>query len=259
MTIFRPLAIVVVLGVFLLTAGFLTYRHLRTKLAARNAVATLEPRPEVQITIIEGKRREEIAVQLETAGLGNAAEFLTKTEDLEGRLFPDTYRFFTDASMDDIIATLTRTFSARTAGLEVTDQALIVASLVEREAVGDSERAAIAGVYQNRLDIGMKLDADPTVQYGKDSLALATGNTLLKDFSFWQPIFRSDYTTVRSPYNTYANPGLPPGPICNPGLKSIQAALAPERHSYYYFFHRNGQLYLSRTLSEHQQKLNSVR
>jgi UPF0755 protein len=105
---------------------------------------------------------------------------------------------------------------------------LTVASIVEREAVVAEERPAIAGVYLNRLVAGIKLEADPTVQYAMGYQAAAD--------QWWKtPVFLEEYSSVDSPYNTYLYPGLPPGPIASPGLRSIQAVLQPAQHDYLYF------------------------
>jgi UPF0755 protein len=105
--------------------------------------------------------------------------------------------------------------------------AIRLASIVEREAGVEQDRPTIAGVYFNRLQDGMALDADPTIQYG-------LGDT--RDPKTWWPqITQDDYQGVQSPYNTYINPGLPPSPIANPALASIEAAIYPEKHSYYFF------------------------
>ena len=169
------------------------------------------------------------------------------SEGKEGYLFPDTYRISAKASANEIIEKLTNNFKQKTAG-DVSQDVLTLASIVEREAKQDNERAKIAGVYQNRINIGMKLEADPTVQYGKD-----TNNAKgLVDFKYWQPISLADYTGVDSKFNTYLNAGLPPAPICNPGLKSIKASLNPEKHNYYYFFHlADGTAIYSKNLAEH--------
>ena len=90
------------------------------------------------------------------------------------------------------------------------------------------ERPAIAGVYLNRLAVGMKLEADPTVQYAMGYQAAAG--------QWWKtPVFLEEYGSVNSPYNTYLYPGIPPGPIASPGLSSVRAVLAPEVHDYFYF------------------------
>lgn len=258
--IFRPRFPIVfsVIALALLIAGLFLLQYTVKRLNEREQTAERQQREDVQITIVEGKRREEIAAQLEEAGITSATSFLTATEGLEGRLFPDTYRFFPDTSSSDVVSVLLNTYQTRTAGLSISSEDLVLASIVEREAQSDSERAVIAGVYANRLARGMKLDADPTVQYGKDTLAYQDAGRPLS-FSFWGPITQADYSAVASSYNTYQNAGLPPTAICNPGLKSIQAALNPEKHSYFFFFHANGQIYLSKTFSEHTQKLRLYR
>ena len=105
--------------------------------------------------------------------------------------------------------------------------AIRLASIVEREAGVEQERPTIAGVYFNRLNDGLALDADPTVQY-------ALGNTRDPE-TWWPQITQDDYQGVQSPYNTYLNLGLPPSPIANPALASIQAAIYPEKHGFYFF------------------------
>lgn len=193
------------------------------------------------ITIIEGLRREEIADYLEKKQNISKEEFLEKTKNLEGYLFPDTYKIAIDATVDDIIKKLTDNFKIKTKQLSLGYKELILASIVEKEAKNDNERAKIAGVYKNRLELDMKLDADPTVQYAK-------GN--------WDLLTIDDYYNIISPYNTYLNKGLPPGPICNPGLASIKAALYPDEHEYYYFFHlKDGSSIFSKTYEEHNQNI----
>jgi UPF0755 protein len=132
-----------------------------------------------------------------------------------------------------------KVYQERTAGMNVSDSTLKLASIVEREAANDSDRALIAGIYTNRLNRGMKLEADPTVQYGKDNNEFG-GLTWEKkqEFKFWGTISLADYTAVKSDYNTNSFVGLPPTPICNPGLKSIVAALAPQESNYIYFLHK---------------------
>lgn len=218
---------------------------------------------EVTITIPEGWRREQIAALLEEKGVTGADDFLSATKDDEGQLFPDTYRFFPSTTANEVRERLHTTYSNKTASLgNVSRDVLVIASIVEREARNDDERAAIAGVYWNRFNAGFGLGADPTVQYGKESLALteqlataltpADRGAIVQAFAFWQPITRADYTGVNSPYNTYKITALPPTPICNPGLASITASLTPGEHQYYYFFHTSdGQTIYSKTLDEH--------
>lgn len=196
------------------------------------------------VTIPEGWRVTQIDEKLAEKGLIKKGEFIKIAASDEGYLFPDTYRFDDKATAQSIRQEMLDNFKLKTNDLAVTRDVLILASIVEREAKLDEDRAKIAGVYLNRLEIDMKLDADPTIQYGK-------GN--------WEPITASDYKNFQSPYNTYLNKGLPPGPICNPGLKSIQAVISPEKNGFYYFFHTtDGSAIFSETFEKHKLKLNSL-
>ncbi len=148
--------------------------------------------------------------------------------NLEGYLFPDTYDFYYGTKPGEIMRRMTDEFKfyfndslkarARVIGYTV-NQVMTMASIVEAEAQLDSERAIIASVYYNRLRIHMPLDADPTIEY-------ALGEHT--------EIYYKDLR-IKSPYNTYENYGLPPTPICSPGLKSIMAALYPDTTNYLYF------------------------
>ena len=174
-----------------------------------------------------------------------------KSKSLEGYLFPDTYRFNFQVLPEEIVLTMLDNFDKKvraTSEEELLKQkkslqdVIILASIVEREAKKDEERSEIAAVYLNRLSKNMKLQADPTVQY-------ARGN--------WEQITQADYQNVDSPYNTYKYSGFPPGSICNPGLKSIQAVLYPNQSNYLYFFHtKDGQAIFSQTEEEHTEKVN---
>jgi len=230
-------------------SGFFSYRYLVQRIQERDAERADAKKADISITIIEGKRREEIADQLQAAGITNAADFLAASANDEGYLFPDTYRFYPDTPASDVVARMHDDFDERVGSNPPTTDQLILASIIEREASNDAERPIIAAVYLNRIRIGMKLQSDPTVQYGKDTLALAAG-TLTK---FWQPITEADYTSVNSPFNTYQIPGLPPAPICDPGLASIEAAENPASidPADIYFYEKNGQLLLAKTLAEH--------
>lgn len=194
-----------------------------------------------KITTIEGWRLSDTEKYLvEEKKLTQFIGLAGLAQAREGKMFPDTYEIAIDITPEELITLMTENFTRRTKDLQVTDQSLILASIVEREAKTDEERSQIAGVYANRMAIGMRLEADPTVQYAK-------GN--------WKAVTTTDYRAVISPYNTYLNDGLPPGPICNPGLKSIEAALVPAKHNYYYFFQAKGQLFMSRTYAEHAAKV----
>ncbi len=125
---------------------------------------------------------------------------------------------------------------------------MTLASIVEKEAVVGSERPLIAGVFFSRLQKGMRLESDPTVEY-------ALGIRQTAD----QPLTFAQVKTV-SPYNTYLNPGLPPGPIASPGLASLKATLAPEKTDYLFFVARyDGTHVFSRTLQEHEAAVTKIR
>lgn len=215
------------------------------------------PRP--AITIPEGLTVREIAAVLADADLGDEASFLCLAQDpeflveagvpgaqLEGYLFPDTYRFSPLMPPAEILGTMVRRFHERFSakhhrraaarGLTV-DEVVTLASMIEKETGDPAERARIAGVFQNRLQVGMRLQSDPTVIYG---LPHFDGN--LTRAHLRQP----------TPYNTYVIAGLPPGPIANPGLAAIEAALAPADVQDIYFVSKNDGTHLfSTTLAEH--------
>ena len=214
---------------------------------------------EVPFRVLEGWRIEEIAASLPTSGLNidqdtflsfarirpdgysfssELPAFSTSSTPypVEGFLYPDAYSITRDADAADLITILLKRFDeAIDAGIRegIKRQGLsfyegvILASIVEREAVMDDEKPLIASVFLNRLRIGMKLEADPTVQYAMGYRADRNG--------WWPfPLFREDLSII-SPYNTYVINGLPPSPICNPGLSSLKAvAFAPET-KYIYF------------------------
>lgn len=235
------------------------------------AMALLEAQGNDTILVtLEGWRVEQVAGAVEQA-FGNGEEFrqlaLSGTSraphwvgvpasalSLEGLLFPDTYRLDPAASADTVLAAILANFEsrfdeerrARAAEVGMTPyEVLTLAAIVEREAVVTEERPLIAGVFLNRLDIGMPLQADPTVQY-------AIG--WQEDTGRWWkvPLWASDLTDTDSPYNTYIYPGLTPGPICSPGLSSIDAVLWPESTDYLYFVARgDGSHAFSVTFEEH--------
>ncbi len=223
-----------------------------------NLVASGEVK-ETKVTIPEGYRIEQIAQLLESKKLTAYADFVAAAKQYEGQLFPDTYYFALNSPAIEIINKMLEDYTDRVSGLDVAKEDLIIASIVEREAVKDDERALIAGIYRHRLELGMKLQADPTVQYGRDSNTVAKLNTANASiFDFWQSISTRELLTVESSYNTYIIPALPPGPICNPGLKSIEASVNYEKTDYLYFLHKDGQIYPSKTEAEHDQLRASV-
>lgn len=197
---------------------------------------------EYLVTIPEGWRVAQIDAEFAQRKIIQKGELLKIASANEGYLFPDTYRFDLKTDANTIKTKMMEDFKTKTKDLKINRETIILASIIEREARLDEDRAKIAGVYDNRLKLGMKLDADPTIQYAK-------GN--------WEPILQSDYKNFQSPYNTYLYAGLPPSPICNPGLKSITAALNPEDNDYLFFFHtKDGKAIFSKTLAEHNENLN---
>ena len=212
------------------------------------------------VTVPEGFRAAQIAALMESALGIDRAEFMDLVHDpelitgfgisapsLEGYLHPDTYRFRVDATALEVIETMvgeTREFLderklARGESLGLSErEVLTLASIVEAEALYDRERPRIAAVYHNRLDSGWRLEADPTVRY-------AIGR-------FRRRLYYGDLD-VESPYNTYRNTGLPPGPICSPGKASIDATLYPLEGSDEFFFVADwdGTHRFSRTFEEH--------
>lgn len=131
-------------------------------------------------------------------------------------------------------------------------EVVTLASIVEREAVVDEERPIIASVYLNRLNRGMYLQSDPTVQYAKGYSA--------ESGRWWNPMIQEEAQSVDSPYNTFLYPGLPPGPICSPGLASIQAVLYPADTPYLFFFSKgDGTHAFSKTYEEHLENMRRYR
>ncbi|GAB1468951.1 endolytic transglycosylase MltG [Candidatus Cloacimonadota bacterium] len=173
-----------------------------------------------------------------------------KYPSLEGFLYPETYSFPIAMSADSILALQTEQFFKRMKSAAIYPKEtpdfytkLILASIVEKEAGSAGEREIIAGVFLNRLSIGMRLQSCPTVDY------------ILEPKGIKREVLSYRETQIRSPYNTYMNGGLPPTPIANPSVESIKAVLQPAHHSYLYFFaDRKGNNIFSRSYEEHLQK-----
>lgn len=167
---------------------------------------------------------------------------------LEGFLYPETYLFPVSSPPDSIMSIMCAEFFRRIASQGVSISSpeafyrdLILASIVEKEAGKADEREVIAGVFTNRIRIGMPLQSCPTVDY------------ILERRGIKREVLTNNDTAIRSPYNTYLNPGLPPTPISNPRVESLIAAQNPARHDYLYFFsNRQGQNVFSSSYTEHQ-------
>ncbi len=221
---------------------------------------------ERRVTFPEGLSYAEMARIYEQQGFGKTVAFLDAARDaapvhhvdpdardLEGYLFPETYALRRDSTARSFVHTMVARFeqlfttdmrqAAEKLGL-TTRQAVTLASLVEKETAVDAERPVVAAVYMNRLKIHMGLQCDPTVIYALQKAGRYDGNLTRDDLHF------------DSPYNTYRYPGLPPGPIANPGLASLKAAVAPAEVDYLYFVSRNdGSHVFARTLEEHNENV----
>jgi len=204
------------------------------------------------VTIPEGANLFEIAARLEQAGL--VADLDPAATSLEGYLFPDTYHFSRKATPEQICAAMVKRFRAAASqlGLKGNVHAVVtVASLVERETAVEAERPLVASVFQNRLAKKMPLMTDPAVIYGLELDGRWRGTIYQSDLKF------------DTPYNTYLHPGLPPGPVANPGLKSLRAAMNPARTDYLYFVaagsNPQGRSLFSSTLEEHTRNVAGYR
>jgi UPF0755 protein len=196
---------------------------------------------DVWVTIPEGWRIEEIKEFLVSK---NINEF--KTPVTEGKYFPDTYLVPKEITGDDFLQLMQENFAKRVK-FPVTEDQLIIASMIEREAQNEMDRPLVASVIYNRLKNKMALDIDATAQY-------AIGKT--KENGWWKKDLTLDDLKFKSSYNTYLNPGLPPGPICNPGLSSINAALNPADSPYYFYISDlSGKMYYAKTLLEHNRNI----
>lgn len=218
---------------------------------------------DIWITFTEGKRIEEQAqiVEEKLNDSTNDNYQFNKEEYIkiakEGFMFPDTYLISKDATAQDVAEKLRGTFDEKVGkallakGAKnnlIENQVVILASLIERESRTIEEKAIISGILHNRLKLGMALQVDATVQYGK-------GYDIAKK-SWWPPVFTNDYKSVKSSYNTYLINGLPPAPISNPGLESIRAAAEPADTDYLYYLHdAEGKIHYAKTAEEHSQNI----
>ena len=206
---------------------------------------------EEKLTFIEGWRREELAneishVKVQNSKL-NADDFLRETEGLEGYLFPDTYFISTETTAEDLVKMMRENFDSKLqekgAGVKgfSFEEVVIIASIVEREGAAVEDKPIVAGVLFNRLLEGMALQVDATVQYA---------------LGYWKKNLIFEDLEIDSPFNTYKNPGLPPTPICNPGLASLEAAFNPAETDYWYYVSDSeGQMHFAITNEEHNENV----
>jgi UPF0755 protein len=231
------------------------------------------------VVVPEGYTMFDIARAVQDAGLGSAEDFLKVAQSdtaliadidpaaksLEGYLFPETYEFTRMMTMHDMAAAMVKQFrqAASQAGvlpspalgmtegttpLRPLHELVTMASIVEKETSVSAERPEVASVYYNRLSKRIALDADPSIIYAELIAGTYQGALHHADMSF------------SSPYNTYRNAGLPPGPICNPGRSSLEAAMHPAQTDYYYFVaDAQGHHRFARTMEEHNKNVIAYR
>jgi len=222
----------------------------------------------IALTVPEGSNIFDIAARVESVGLGTRQQFLgaamNRTDlvadfdpgakSLEGYLFPDTYRFSPTVTAGQMVGAMVKRFRIAAAQVGLSQdvkQVVTIASLVERETAVDAERPLVASVFENRLAKNMPLNTDPAVIYGLELAGLWRGT-----------IFASDLTR-NTPYNTYLHAGLPPGPISNPGIPSLRAAIDPPKTNYLYFvaagLDAQGHSLFAATLDEHNRNVANYR
>jgi len=222
----------------------------------------------ILVTVPEGATVFDIGDRLQQAGFGARQAFVDvaaqevsliadldpAAKTLEGYLFPDTYRFAPKAALPEIAAAMVRRFRNEAAllGLNVNVRRTVtLASLVEKETALDGERPMVASVFENRLQKNMPLMTDPAVIYG------------LELQNQWRGTLYESDLKRDTPYNTYLHPGLPPGPVANPGAKSLRAAMAPAQTDYLYFVaagnNPQGRSLFAATIEEHNRNVAGYR
>jgi UPF0755 protein len=216
------------------------------------------------VVIPEGFNIFEIAKAIQDAGLGPQEDFLKvagstalisdfapDAKSLEGYLFPNTYEFTRTQSMQEMAATMVRQFRqvAQSIGLTANiPETVALASIIEKETAVSEERPIVASVYTNRLEKKMPLQADPSILYAQ-----------WLDGAYTGALHHGD-TRYDSPYNTYRHPGLPPGPIANPGKSALEAAMHPAETDYFYFVSDGDRRHrFSHSLDEHNRNVTAYR
>lgn len=222
----------------------------------------------IAVTIPEGANVFEIATRLEQAGLGAGKDFVAAqagqtdliadldpgAKSLEGYLFPDTYRFQRKVTPAQVATAMVRRFRTEAAAMGLTSdfrRVVTLASLVERETAIDGERPLVASVFENRLEKKMPLATDPSVIYG------------LELEGEWRGAIYASDLKRDTPYNTYLHAGLPPGPVANPGVRALRAAMQPAKTDYLYFVaasaNAQGKSLFASTLEEHNRNVAGYR
>lgn len=210
---------------------------------------------DVWVTTLEGWRVEEVAAKLTKELDIPESEFVKVAR--EGYMFPDTYLIPRDATVGAVARLFTTTFEqkvdeklradAKRTGLSF-DDVMTLASIVEREGRTDEDRPVIAGILLKRLEADWPIQADATIQY-------ALGYQV-REKTWWKKALTDEDKKLESAYNSYLNPGLPPGPIANPGLASIKAVVYPKETEYWYYLHDpEGVVHYAETLEEHNSNI----
>ncbi len=232
-------------------------------LTVEEVIAVIQKGPQqVWITIPEGIRREQVPSRFVSGlGLTGAAadtffdSFLALTEKEEGYLYPDTYLVPKEITAQGVVTMLKNEFQknyiaiVKQTPIEMTDNEIVtLASLIERETLKGEERPMVSGILYNRLQLGMPLQVDATVQY---TLANMRCRNLKSCEDWWPTVLRGDYTIV-APFNTYKISGLPPHAIASPSKTALEAAATPKTNDYIYYLHdKGGTIHYARTLEEH--------
>ena len=216
------------------------------------------------LTIPEGFRLEQVSSRLCQLGFlceeGYDSLLLSLKQKIgEGNFFPDTYFLDKNTDISNLAVIISENKKNKADFLQTksilkngfsAEETVILASLLEREALNDEERPIIAGILFNRLDNDWRLQIDATVQYIIGCQNEPKNNCISKDW--WPKDLTIEDLAVQSSYNTYQNKGLPPAPICSPGLSSLQAVYNPVKTEYFYYLHdKNGQVHYAETLEEH--------
>lgn len=219
------------------------------------------------VTIPEGLRREELPeIFIEAFSMGGKQadtfreEFIDFSKNKEGKLFPDTYLFPKDISASVVIKTMNTNFQKKVVSITKRrmieeyslDELVALAAIVERETKTASERPIVAGIFFNRLSMGMGLQADATVQYALANLRCVDK---VNCSNWWPKVLSEDYK-INSIYNTYLSAGIPPSAIASPGLLSLSAVFDPKKSNYLYYIHDlNGDIHYARDLAGHNQNV----
>ena len=205
---------------------------------------------DIWITVPEGKRAAEIAEILKQKIPTYDFTWIDTLISHEGYLFPDTYLIPRDADIGMIVNQMRGNFDTKYATLNANntnltkEEIVILASLIEREAITDAEKPIIAGILLNRLNLAMPLQVDATIQYAKGKNPQTQ--------KWWEEVALEEYKSILSDYNTYLFVGLPPKPISNPGIVALRAAVSPVDTDYLYYLHdKDRKIRYAKTLSEH--------